>query len=168
MKLTEILPLEKWMALEKKIHQRSGLDTNVFDIDGIRISEFKIWANRLCPAIKATDRGQSFICAVAHLNVAAQAKNTSKAVIEECDAGFLKMIVPIFIDQEFIGAVGACGYLLDDGEVDDFMINRTTEIDEDTIASLSRDIPSISSEKAAALAELIQAEIHKIIDPVDH
>ena len=73
MKLTDILPLEKWVELENDIHNRYGMDVNVFNTDGVRISEFKQWVNKLCPAVKATDKGQSFICAVAHMNIASQA-----------------------------------------------------------------------------------------------
>ena len=163
MLLTDILPLEQWKELEKDINQKSGLDVNVFNPDGYRITDFKFWANKLCPAIKDTDKGQSFICAVAHMNVAAMAKNTKDAVIEECDAGLLKMVVPIIVDDEFIGAVGACGALLDDGEADDFLINKVTEIDEDTIQGLAVGLTSISSEKAEEIAVYIKEKIDEII-----
>ena len=52
MTLTELAALDKWIELEKDIHQRSGLDVNVFDTKGYRISEIKYWANRLCPKLK--------------------------------------------------------------------------------------------------------------------
>ena len=45
MKLTDILPIEKWIALEKDLHNRYGLDVNVFDTSGVRISDFKEWVN---------------------------------------------------------------------------------------------------------------------------
>lgn len=163
MKLTDILPLEKWVELEKEINEQSGLNASVFDPDGYRITDFKSWANKLCPAIKGTDKGQSFICAVAHMNVAAIATKTKKPVIEECDAGLLKMVVPIFINDDFVGTVGACGYLLDDGQIDDFLINKTTEIDEGTIEDLSKGIPSITTEKAGKLAKNITGKIEKIV-----
>ena len=76
MELTDLLPLEKWAELETEIHARSGLESNVFNTDGIRITDNKVWVNRLCPAIKATDKGQAFICAVAHMNLAAMAGST--------------------------------------------------------------------------------------------
>ena len=38
MKLNDILPIEKWFALEKDLHNRYGLDVNVFDTSGVRIS----------------------------------------------------------------------------------------------------------------------------------
>lgn len=163
MQLTDLQPMEKWMILEKRIVDRFGLDANVFDVSGVRISTFKNWANRLCPAIKATDKGQSFICAVAHMNVAALAKNERRGVLEECDAGLVKLVVPIFVEDEFIGAVGACGHLLDEGEVDEYMIHRTTGIEEERILSLSSDIPRISRQKAEELVAFVTSEIERVV-----
>jgi ligand-binding sensor protein len=163
MELTDIAPLEKWMELETEVVKRSGLDANAFDKNGVRISEFKNWANKLCPVIKATDKGQAFICAVAHMNIAALAAQEKDIVIEECDAGLLKMVVPIFVNDEFVGSFACCGYLLDDGEVDAFMINKTTEIDEQEIDRLTEGIQSITMDKAKELVEFIQGEIDKIV-----
>ena len=163
MKLTDIWPVEKWVSFEQHIHDISGLDANVFNTDGIRITDHKIWVNRLCPAIKATDKGQSFICAVAHMNIAAQAMQTREPVIEECDAGLVKLVVPIFHHDEFIGAIGACGLLTEDGEVDTFLINKTTDLQESLIESLSDDIKIIHRENAGALARHIQEELQKIL-----
>ncbi len=163
MKLTDLAPLDKWIELEKDLFKKSGLDVNVFDTKGYRISEFKNWANRLCPEIKATDKGQSFICAPAHMNIATLAMRSKRPVIEECDAGMLKLVVPIFFDDEFVGAVGACGYILDDGEVDSFLVNKTTDISEDKVERLSEGIDSITTEKAESFAQYIENQISGIV-----
>jgi len=163
MKLTDIAPLKKWIALEKDIHKQSGLDVNVFDTKGYRISEFKNWANRLCPEIKATDKGQSFICAPAHMNIATLAMRSRQPVIEECDAGMLKLVVPIILNDEYVGAVGACGFLLDDGEVDSFLVNKMTDINEDKVEKLTEGIDSITTEKAEILAQYIENQIAEIV-----
>ncbi|MEJ2728549.1 MAG: PocR ligand-binding domain-containing protein [Deltaproteobacteria bacterium] len=162
MKLTDLAPLEKWIELEKDIHEKSGLDVNVFDTKGYRISKFKKWANRLCPEIKATDKGQSFICAPAHMNIAALALRSKKPVIEECDAGMLKLVVPIIFDDEYIGAVGACGFLLDDGEVDSFLVNKMTDINEDKVERLAHHIKTIATEKVEILAQYIIEQLARI------
>ena len=163
MELTDIAPLEKWTSLEEEVVTRSGMDANAFNRDGIRISEFKHWANKLCPAIKATDKGQAFICAVAHMNIAALASQEKDVVIEECDAGLVKMVIPIFFKDDFVGSFACCGFILDDGEVDSFMINKTTEIDEQEIDTLSKDLQSITMEKAEELAAFIKEEINKLL-----
>jgi ligand-binding sensor protein len=163
MDLLDFAPLDRWVDLEKDIHQKSGLDVNIFNPEGYRISEFKIWANQLCPKIKATDKGQSFICAPAHMNIAAQAMRTKQPAIEECDAGMIKLVLPIFIDDEFVGAVGACGFLLDDGEVDSFLVNKMTDIEEETVERLSAGIPAITTKKAESLSRYITEQVDKII-----
>jgi ligand-binding sensor protein len=163
MLLTDIAPEEKWEALEQEINRRSGLDANVFNVEGYRISECKNWANKLCPQIKATDKGQSFICAPAHMNIAAQAMQTRKTVIEECDAGLVKMVVPVFVGEEFVGAIGACGFLLDDGEVDTFLVHKMTGIEENRIERLSEGIPAITTAQAESLSLYITTQIDKIV-----
>ncbi|MFZ0614387.1 MAG: PocR ligand-binding domain-containing protein [Desulfobacterales bacterium] len=163
MKPIDILPLEEWIALEKDLHNRYGVDVNVFDTSGVRISDFKAWVNRLCPAIKATDKGQSFICAVAHMNIAVQAMQTRQAAIEECDAGLVKIVVPIFVDEEFVGAVGACGLLLEEGEIDTFLIDKTTGIDEETAQNLAADVATISTAAAESLAEDMTRRVAAIV-----
>jgi ligand-binding sensor protein len=164
MNLTDVASLQSWVELEKDIHHKSGLDVNVFNTVGYRISKFKKWANRLCPEIKATDKGQSFICAPAHMNIATLAMRTKRPVIEECDAGMLKLVVPIFVRDEFVGAVGACGFLLDDGEVDSFLVNKMTDINEDTVEHLSDGISSISTANAEGLGQYITRQVEKIIN----
>jgi ligand-binding sensor protein len=163
--LTDLLPLEKWAELENEIHARSGLESNVFNTDGIRITDNKVWVNRLCPAIKATDKGQAFICAVAHMNLANQARDTKSPVIDECDAGLMKIVVPIIVDGTFIGAVGACGLLLAGGEVDSFLINKMTDIDEEQIETLCEDLAVIEINSAEEVAQFIWEKIEAIVSP---
>ncbi len=163
MKLTEIAPLERWMELENDINARSGMDANVFDTRGYRISPQKHWANALCPAIKDTDKGQSFICAPAHMNIAAQASRAGDTVIEECDAGMIKLVVPIVADGEFVGAVGACGMRFEDSEIDAFLVNKMTDIEEDKVESLAANVPSITRENAEELGCYIRMRIDAIL-----
>ena len=164
MKLTDLLPLDEWIAFEQELYQRFGLDTNVFDINGYRISDFKQWANQLCPAIKATDKGQSFICAVAHMNVAGQAMQTQGPVIEECDAGLVKIVIPIFVEDEFIGAVGACGALLEDGEVEPFLIEKVTGIAEKDIEQWADGLSQITTNEAEELCTFVEQRLANIIE----
>ena len=163
MKLTDLLPLDKWVQIEQEITRRSGLDASVFDVRGYRITGFKAWANRICPAVKANDKGQSFICAVAHMNIAAQAKQSKQPVIEECDAGLVKACVPIIVKNEYVGALCGCGMVLDDGEADTFLINKITGIDESKLEELSKDVPSISSDSLKSTLGFMSKTVDEII-----
>jgi ligand-binding sensor protein len=168
MKLTDIAPLEKWLELEQKINERSGLNASVFDVNGVRITNFKKWANKLCPVIKADEKGQSYICAVAHQNIAAEAEHSRKPVIAECDAGLMKMVVPIFVNDEFLGVAGGCGYVLGDGEVDTFMVNKTIGLAEEELKKLSDDVPVMTPEQAQSHAVFIQNEVDQILNAYEN
>jgi ligand-binding sensor protein len=162
MTLLDILPVEKWIELEMEINKRSNLNASVFDANGIRITDFKKWANRLCPVVKANEKGQSYICAVAHQNAANQAQKTRDAAIIECDAGLVKVVVPIFVNDEFLGVAGGCGLLLKDSEVDTFLVNKATDIDAGEIQNLSNDIATISMKQLKSVINYIERELEWI------
>lgn len=163
MELTDILPVEAWEGLEDEIREASRLNVSIFNVDGIRITDNQKWPNRLCPEIKADPKGQSFICATAHMNIALQARESRHGVLEGCDAGLVKLVVPIFLDETYLGALGACGLLLDDDSVDEFLIHKITGMEEERIAALSSGIPSLSSDQAQRLKAFIQARLDQII-----
>jgi ligand-binding sensor protein len=166
MKLVDIMPVEKWIYLEQAINRRSGLNASVFDTEGIRITNFKKWANMLCPAIKANNKGQSFICSIAHQNAANQSRQTKKPAIVECDAGLVKYVVPIFIDGMFLGVVGGCGLLPQDGEVEVFLIHKVTDIDDSDIEILSKSINTIGQDKIESIVDFTQKEIERILQEI--
>mgnify|MGYP002630601255 CR=1 FL=1 len=163
MEITKIAPIESWEKIENSLFELYNLQGSVFNTDGIRITKTKNWSNRLCPVIKSIDKGQSFICAVAHMNMANQAKQTKKQVIEECDAGLLKLLVPIFFKDEYVGVIGGCGLLAEESEIDTFAINKLIDMDDDKIGFLSSDIPLITNEKACLVCEYIKEQLDKII-----
>jgi len=163
MKLAYIVSPEKWHALEKEIFQISGLNVSVFDANGLMISDYPKWANRLCPVIKDDEKGKGMICVSANNNISLIAKNSKKPTTEECDAGLLKFAVPIFSGNEFLGVITCCGLLSEDSEVETFLINKITGIDEDKIKSLSKDIRIITTEKTDSLIQYIEKELSALI-----
>jgi ligand-binding sensor protein len=163
MELTDILSVEDWIQFEKELHDRFNLNCTVYNTSGIGITGNPNWCNRLCPKIKAGKESLAVICAAGNQNFMAQAKNTKKPVVGECDAGLLKIAVPIFIDGEFLGTAGGCGRPPEGGEIETFIIQKTTELDEDEINELCRDLDPMSEEQARQAAEFIEKRIAEYI-----
>jgi ligand-binding sensor protein len=163
MELTDIMTLENWMEIEKEINRRSGFNAAVYDAQGMRITDFKKWANRLCPSIRETQQGLQSICSVAHQNVAARVLKTRATVIDECDAGLMKFAVPIFVDGEFLGVAGGCGKLKGEGKVDAYLVHRTAELDEKFVENLARDIQTIDEDRLASVIGYVEREVKEII-----
>ena len=96
-------------------------------------------------------------------NIAAQAAKTHAPVIETCDAGMMKLVVPIFVNGDFLGVAGGCGCLEKTEKIDTFMITKTTGIDEEKLIKLSEDIPFMSRDEASTHAGFIENEIDRIL-----
>ena len=85
-----------------------------------------------------------------------------RSTIIECDAGLAKVVVPIFVDDEFLGVAGGCGLLQKGSEVDSFLINKTTGIDVGEIDNLSDDIATIPIAKLNSVLKYIEQELEWI------
>lgn len=163
MELTDILPIEKWVELEKEIVDKTGLNAGIYNIDGARITDFKKWPNSLCPQINGNKKGQTFICAPAYQNMAAMAKNTGKGVAEECDAGIGRIVVPIIVNQTLIGTAGGCGLFFEDGEIEPFFINKNIGLDEEKIEDMAKEIKTMTDKEKEAAVKLIEERISHIL-----
>ena len=163
MKLVDIMPIEKWVEIEQEINRQSGLNAAVYDVEGVKILELEKWPNRLCPALRETEKGQQFICAVAHQNIAAQTVKTGKTVVDECDAGLMKFAVPIFLGDEFLGVAGGCGLLRNEEEVDAYLVHRTTGLDEEVVEDLSENIETIPNARLESAIGYLEKKVTDII-----
>jgi ligand-binding sensor protein len=163
MKLTELMSIEKWEALEKALNKRSGLHACVYDTEGFRITSFTSWANDLCPIINSLPQGASAICALANQYVTSQSKETGQPVIIECDAGFVKFAIPIFWDKEFLGTVGGCGHRLPDSEVDTFLIHKTVNHDLEELDAMAANVKTISDEEINEHIKFLQNELSSLL-----
>lgn len=164
MKLTDILSVEQWIELERDIHKKSGLNPTVYDTRGVSITRTTTWPNSLCPEIKAIPKGQTFICSTAHQNIAGEAQSSRKPVVDACDAGLVKIVVPIYVHDTFVGAAGGCGLLLEGGAVEGFYVGKTLGVEEEKIEELAQSVPVMSAEKAWSVANFIKERLDSIVD----
>ncbi|MEA1991895.1 MAG: PocR ligand-binding domain-containing protein [Thermodesulfobacteriota bacterium] len=163
MKLTELMSIEKWEALEKALNKRSSLNACVYDTGGFRITSFTAWANDLCPAIKSSPQGASAICALANQYVTSQSKETGQPVIIECDAGMVKFAIPIFWNNNFLGTAGGCGHRLPDSEVETFLIHKAIGRDLEELDAMAANVKTISNEEINEHIKFLQNELSSLL-----
>lgn len=163
MALTDILPIEGWLRFEKELHDRFDLNCSVYNTSGVGITGRPNWCNRLCPRIKANKESLAAICAAGNQYFMRQAKETGQPVVDECDAGLFKIAVPVFVNGEFLGTVGGCGRLPEGGNVETFIIQKTTQMDEHEIRALCRELKPMSENQALQAAEYIAERIAEYV-----
>ncbi|MDZ7666081.1 MAG: PocR ligand-binding domain-containing protein [Desulfotignum sp.] len=167
MTLLDICPIETWEALEIDLYEKFNLQGSVFNPEGVRITSVKNFSNPLCPAIKAEEKGQTFICSAAHMNMTAMVKQSGNPQVEECDAGLTKLVVPIFYKDEFVGVAGGCGLLSQGESVDSFAVSKIADMDEAEVSQLGAEIPTISEETISQAIDFIQERIQQILTSCD-
>jgi ligand-binding sensor protein len=160
MELTDIIPVESWRQLAENIHKRFGFNSCIYNKDNQVIHSPVGWANEVCPLIKA---GESrVICATSQQNLSKKLLESRSPIIDECEAGFLKFLVPIFVDGNFLGSAGGCGCLIRDNHIDIFYISKAVGKNEDEIKSLMKTIPRISRDKITEALMYLQKHLKKI------
>ncbi|MFP4477295.1 MAG: PocR ligand-binding domain-containing protein [Desulfatibacillaceae bacterium] len=163
MGLTDIMPVGEWNELVREFHDRSGLCCSVADVTGAHVSNHQNFCNTLCPRIKESPEALKSICAVAAQNFTVQAQKSGQPVVGECDAGMVKVAVPIFLGGTLLGTAGGCGGLMPDGEIEDFMIAKTTGMGAKEITLLSATVPVISLQQAREFADYAMERISHIM-----
>ena len=159
MELTDMLSTKEWGGFEKELFDRFHINCTVYNTSGVGVTGKPNWCNRLCPVIKANPDALAAICAPGNQNFMARARQTGKAVIGECDAGLIKIAVPIFVEDEFLGTAGGCGLLPEGGEIETFMIEKSTGMSEAQIADLGAGVGTMSDARAGEMADFIEDRI---------
>ena len=159
MELIDFASLKKWAQLEKELHDRFHMNCTVYDKLGVGVTGKPHWCNHLCPQIKGNADALAAICAPGNQNFMQQAKRTKKPVIGECDAGLLKIAVPVFVNGEFLGTAGGCGRLPEGGEVETFIIENSLGLGQTEIAHLSEGLETMTQEQAAEMSGYIEKRI---------
>lgn len=164
MAMIDILSRESCEKLENEVFERYGINCSVYDTSGTGVTGKPHWCNRLCPQIKTNKEALAAICAPGNQNFMAQAKQTRKSVVGECDAGFIKIAVPVFYNDEFIGTAGGCGLVPEGGKIETFLIEKTMGMSEKKIHDLCDGLSTMTQERAQKMAAFIEARISQYID----
>ncbi|MCG8568257.1 MAG: PocR ligand-binding domain-containing protein [Desulfobacterales bacterium] len=163
MKLTDVCSLEEWEALENEIHETFNFQGAVFDPRGIRVTSNRFSSNPLCPAIRAMENGQQFICSAAHAHMTQQVRKSGDIYIDACDAGMTQWAVPIFHGNTFLGMAGGCGLITEGQKVDPLMVSQIAGLSQEEIQALSPQIPVTTRSEIKAAVAHVEKRIGQLI-----
>jgi predicted Fe-Mo cluster-binding NifX family protein len=164
MALTDILSMQGWVRFEKTLFDRFAINGAVYDRSGAGVTGKPRWCNRLCPQIKANPDSLAAICAPANQHLTARAQKTRKPAIGECDAGLIKICVPIFVNKEFMGTAGGCGLLPEGGKVETFLLAKTLGLSEARISGLCQGLGTITQKKTQEIKNFIETWVADRVD----
>lgn len=127
MKLTDLYLKEEWDKILGMYKTLMGIAPITFDDTGTLIST-PVFTCDACRIIKSSPEGAKR-CSDGHRKMVEKAKTTKDTVIEECHAGFTKVVIPIFNDDEFLGVTGGCNIFRENHYIDfNFYLNLASEL----------------------------------------
>lgn len=163
MEMTDLLPAEGWAKLEQDIYERFGVSAHAHNASGAPFTSRELWGNRLCPALRQIKNAGTSICAVVNQVVRTEARQESKTVITDCDAGLMVIAVPVIVRGEFIGMLGGCGGLRDGSEPESFLVEKLTGFSEDQVTELCSDMRQYTEDDAQEIARYIEDRVAEVV-----
>jgi len=161
MELTDIQTVEEWKKLADEIFNRYGLNGTVYKPDNFKLVKSDNWANKICPIIQG---GKNVvICGASQKRISNLAIESKEPISEECEAGFMKFVVPLFVKGELLGMVGGCGCLLSGSNVDTFYLSKLLKKDEKDIKELLPSVPQLSREKLQEAIKFVKEKLDEIL-----
>ncbi len=159
MELTDIMSLERWLVIPDRLHEKFGFNGTVYRKDNSVLVKSGGWANKVCPAIKSGD--SVVVCSSAQQRLSKIAQEKKDCVVDECDAGFIKFLMPLYVNSEFVGMIGGCGCLAIDTEIDGFHISKL--LNEEDIADILSSTKHISKDALREAMQFVQEQAREIV-----
>ena len=146
MKLLDVFSVEEWDKLLGVFKTTIGIAPITIDAAGNSVTS-PCFTCEACRLIKSTSEGAKR-CKEGHIKMVAEAKESRKALVRFCHAKFLKVTIPIFNGDEFLGITGGCNILPQDSNVEDsfyMQLAREIGVDGDELAREARKAKKVSN-----------------------
>ena len=152
MDLYTIHDRDTWQAMVDELAETTRMAAALTDAGGAILQSA---GDRypLCQVIRDNREALTFICSQTNTVMLAQVRHTLQPVLEECEAGLIRVVVPIVRSGQVVGQLTACGLAGDPEEIDPFLIASQVGITEERVNELLPDTPIGDLEQLRAIAD---------------
>ena len=152
MNMYDIRSKEEWQKMLDSVHKEIGMLSAITDKENA-VLQVSGQRNPLCSKIRSFKESLAFICSQAQQSMAQKTKEKKRPVIDACDAGMSKFVIPVFYQSDFVGTLTACGACIAGTELETFVIENATKTNRQDIEKLIQQVPQCDGEK---MAEVVQ------------
>jgi len=143
---------EAWQELLDYMQSALGLPSALMDPKNI-ILQSSGGRNELCREIRSRKKALPVICGQSQQFMAKMARTQRTSVVEICEAGMVKLVVPLFHDQDYLGSITTCGAMLPETAIETFLIEKAIGMGEDAIDEMAENVPTVQTEQLEQVAE---------------
>lgn len=162
MNLLDLKSQGEWEGTLVRVAEETKMAATLTDDRGNLILEEQGKRYPLCIKIREKDASRTFICSQTSAAMLEEAKRSLKPVIDECEAGLVRMVVPICRDGVLIGQVTACGLVAKEGvEIDPFLIAKQVGVSEGEVEDWATLTPAVSKADIQRIAARLHVELNR-------
>jgi len=162
MEMYDIKPKEEWQRVLDTVYRELGMPSAITDKENA-VLQVSGQRNPLCSKIRSIKESSAFICSQAQQFMTEETKKKKRPIIDICDAGMSKFVIPVFYQSDFVGTLTGCGVSIAGEELEAFFIEKGTKMNEQGIEELIQQVPqgdwSMISEVTQRLFHQIQNDI---------
>ena len=152
MNMYSIRTKQEWQKVLDSIHEELGMSSAITDKEN-RVLQVSGERNPLCSRIRSFEEALAFICSQAQQSMAQETKKKKRPVIDACDAGMAKFVVPVFYQGDFVGTLTACGARIPGTELETFLIEKATKANGRDIEELIQLVPQCDEKTIAKVVQ---------------
>ena len=163
MTMLDLMPVQDWLALERELFDQFHINAQAVDASGKPVTPTRLWCNRLCQAVRENPEGALAICAPSGQEFTRRIREERRPILDECELGLAKVLVPVIVNGELVGGLGGCGPLPQGQEPETFLAQASLGLTEDQTAALARTVPVVPRERLETMRDAIAARVAAIV-----
>jgi len=161
MNVLELKRREEWETILRGIAKKTRMTVTLTDENGGHILHTQGTRCPLCSRIREKKEALTFICSQCNTAMLEEAKQLLEPVIDFCDAGLTRMVVPIVRRGELIGQITACGGAAQGEEIDLYLVARQVGISEEEAETLAASTPAVSTDEVKKVANQSFSDLNR-------
>jgi ligand-binding sensor protein len=155
-----------WTQLLKEISSELGMVATLVDPAGKILLHVGDYTDA-CIRVRKREQTLTFICGQTSQVLMKQAEKTRQPVVDVCQIGLCKMVIPLFRGERFLGAVTSCSRALVGEELDPFLVAQELGIEEEEARTLIESVPKVDEEKVQEVASQWADRVRALVQKTD-
>jgi len=137
---------EEWQKILDRFQAETKMTATLTDNTGKQLISLD-GRYPLCAAVRGNEKALTFICSQTNTAMLAVIARTLRPEFDFCEAGLIRVVVPVVKDGSLIGQVTACGLASDEEEPNSFLVSKELGMSEEKAIELAQSTPLGSEEE---------------------
>jgi ligand-binding sensor protein len=149
----------EWTELLSELYSQTGMVASLTDPDGkilMNVGE----RNSLCSRVRENPESLKFVCSQTASAMTSQLLAMRQPVIDVCEGGLWRLVVPVLLNGKVVGQVSACGLAVAGEEPDSFVLSRQLGESEEQINNLLTDLPTANEVTLESMAARLMLRVN--------